>query len=63
MSAADISEIKVAGQRLAEREVDWQTLRREDFPLPRLQRRLRIISDEVLEGRGFAAIVLEPRVR
>jgi hypothetical protein len=56
LSAADISEIEVASQRLAEREVAWQTLRREDFPLPRLQRRLRLINDEVLEGRGFALL-------
>jgi hypothetical protein len=56
LSPADISEIEVASQRLAEREVDWQTLRREDFPLPRLQLRLRPIGDEVLEGRGFALL-------
>src|SRR5438876_3007929 len=56
LSQADISEIEVASQRLAQREIDWQTLRREDFPLPELQPRLRLIMDEVLEGRGFALL-------
>src|SRR5438876_12444045 len=52
LSQADISEIEVASQRLAQRGVDWQTLRWQDFALPKLQPRLRLIMHLVLRGRG-----------
>lgn len=55
-SPAEIAEIEDAGQRLAARPIDWQTLRREDFPLPTLERRLAGTLDEVLEGRGFVLL-------
>jgi hypothetical protein len=56
LSTAEISEIEVASQRLMQTEVDWRALRPEDFPLPRLERRLPGIMDDVLEGRGFVLL-------
>ena len=56
LSPAEISEIEAAGQRLMQSEIDWQTLRPEDFPLPTLERRLPGILDDVLEGRGFVLL-------
>src|SRR5437588_7594199 len=56
LSPPDISELEAASQRLAEREVDWQTLRRKDFPLPGLQGRLPHMMNQVLEGRGFVLL-------
>jgi Taurine catabolism dioxygenase TauD, TfdA family len=56
LSAAELAEIELASRRLAAREVDWQTLGRDDFALPALQQRLSRILDEVLAGRGFALL-------
>jgi hypothetical protein len=56
LSPAEISEIEVASQRLMQAEIDWRTLRPEDFPLPTLERRLPGIIDDVLEGRGFVLL-------
>ena len=56
LSQDEISEIEAAGRRLMQSEIDWQTLRPEDFPLPRLERRLPGILHDVLEGRGFALL-------
>jgi hypothetical protein len=56
LSPAELAEIELASQRLARTEIDWQTLRHDDFPLPGLNRRLSSILDEVLEGRGFTLI-------
>jgi hypothetical protein len=56
LSPAEILEIERASQRLARTEIDWQTLRAEDFPLPALEPRLDAIIDEVLEGRGFVLL-------
>jgi hypothetical protein len=56
LSPAEISEIEVASRRLARLEIDWRTVRSEDFPLPTLERRLPILIDEVLTGRGFVLV-------
>jgi Taurine catabolism dioxygenase TauD, TfdA family len=56
LSTAELSEIEAAGQRLAQTDVDWQSLRSDDFPLPTLQHRLGCMLNEVLEGRGFVLL-------
>ncbi len=53
LSQAELAEVEAASRRLARAEVDWQTLRPDDFPLPALRTRLGRILREVLEGRGF----------
>lgn len=39
-----------------ETEIDWQTLRPDEFPLPSLKPRLCRILDDVLNGRGFVLL-------
>jgi hypothetical protein len=56
LSEPEISEIEVASQRLMPTEVDWRAMHPEDFPLPRLARRLPGIMDDVLQGRGFVLL-------
>jgi hypothetical protein len=56
LSPVELAEIEFAGRRLAESEVDWQSLRSNDFPLPNLRERLARILEQVLEGRGFALL-------
>jgi hypothetical protein len=56
LSPGELTEIEFAARRLAESDVDWQSLRHDDFPLPTLSARLCQILDEVLEGRGFALV-------
>ncbi len=56
LSPEELTEIEVAGRRLAESDVDWQSLRHDDFPLPTLRARLSRVLDEVLEGRGFVLL-------
>jgi len=56
LSAADLAEIESASRRLTQSELDWQTLKSDDFPLPTLSRRLGRILQEVLEGRGFVLL-------
>ena len=56
LSPEELSEIEFAGRRLADSEVDWQSLRFDDFPLPTLQERLARVLEQVLEGRGFALL-------
>jgi hypothetical protein len=56
LSPEELSEIEVAGRRLAQADVDWQSLRKSDFPLPALETRLSRVLHEVLEGRGFVLL-------
>ena len=56
LSPAELSEIEFASRQLAQTEINWQTLRHDDFPLPTLQQRLSRVLHEVLEGRGFALL-------
>ena len=56
LSSEDLSEVEVAGRRLAQADVDWQSLRKSDFPLPALETRLSRVLHEVLDGRGFVLL-------
>lgn len=56
LSREELSEIEFAGRPMAESEVDWQSLRHDDFALPTLRERLVRILEQVLEGRGFALL-------
>jgi hypothetical protein len=56
LSPAELSEIESSAERLARTNVDWQSLRHNDFPRPSLQDRLARILVEVLEGRGFVLL-------
>ena len=53
---AEILEIDVAAERLAAAEFDIPSIRKQDFPLPTLEPRLRRILAEVLNGRGFVLL-------
>src|SRR5262249_18395861 len=55
-SFAELAEIEEAARRLAREQGNWQTLGREDFPLPLLKQRLCHVLEEVLQGRGFAVL-------
>ncbi len=63
LSASELAEIEGACARLVHEQVDWQTLRPTDFPLPTLQPRLARILDKVLQGRGFALLSGVPVAR
>jgi hypothetical protein len=56
LSPAELAEIEIASQRLAQLETNWHSIRRADFALPTLQGRLARILHEVLEGRGFVLL-------
>ncbi len=56
LSPAEISEIELAAERLAQTDATWQRLGPDDFPLPMLERRLAGILEEVLNGRGFVLL-------
>ncbi len=56
LSSAELSEIESASRHLGQAEIDWLTLRSDDFALPVLSRRLSKIIHEVLEGRGFVLL-------
>jgi hypothetical protein len=56
LSPAEVAEVEIAAQRLAQIEVDWQAVTRDDFSLPILHSRLSRILHEVLEGRRFALL-------
>jgi hypothetical protein len=56
LSPEELAEIEFASRRLAKTDVDWQSLRCDDFPLPALQQRLSCVIHEVLEGRGFVLL-------
>jgi Taurine catabolism dioxygenase TauD, TfdA family len=56
LSPPELSEIELASRRLAQTEIDWQSLRHDGFALPMLRERLSRILDEVLEGRGFVLL-------
>lgn len=56
LSPAELAEIETASRRLAQTEIDWESLRRDDFRLPILSARLARAIHEVLEGRGFVLL-------
>src|SRR5262249_26701962 len=53
---AELDEIESASRQVAPELGDWTTLRRDDFPMPTLSRRLSRILDDVLDGRGFVLL-------
>ena len=55
-SEAEVAELEGAVRRLEAAEGELALLTAEDVPLPTLALRLRAISDEVLNGRGFVLI-------
>jgi hypothetical protein len=56
LSAADLAEIEHAMRPLAEGQIDIARITKADFPLPMLAPKLARISDELLDGRGFALL-------
>jgi hypothetical protein len=56
LKPAELEEIECASRRLAQTEIDWQTLRPDDFPLPSLNPRLSRVLVEILDGRGFVLL-------
>ena len=56
LSAKELTEIELAARRFVDREPDWQTLQKDEFPLPSFALRLGRMLEEVLNGRGFVLI-------
>jgi hypothetical protein len=56
LSEAEVAEIDRAAGQLAEAAFDIPSIRKEHFPLPTLGPRLRLILDELLNGRGFVLL-------
>lgn len=54
LTSDDIAEIERAIQPLVDAEADIAQITKADFPLPELGRKLAGISDDVINGRGFA---------
>jgi hypothetical protein len=56
LSETEIAEVERATKPLADARADIASIRRVDFPLPKLGPRLQRILDDTLNGRGFALI-------
>jgi hypothetical protein len=56
LAADELTEIECASRHLNQKETDWQTLKQDDFPLPKLIPRLAGMLLEILEGRGFVLL-------
>jgi hypothetical protein len=52
----ELVEVEFASRQLTQMEIDWQTIRPDDFPLPALKQRLSGLLHEILEGRGFVLL-------
>lgn len=52
----DLSEIEAAVKLARPKAGDLLSIAREDFPLPNLSRRLRVLENELINGRGFGLI-------
>jgi TfdA family taurine catabolism dioxygenase TauD len=63
LSETEIAEVERATKLLANAQVDITSIRRVDFPLPTLGKRLQRILDDTLNGRGFALIRSLPAER
>ncbi|MEZ5856427.1 MAG: TauD/TfdA family dioxygenase [Hyphomicrobiaceae bacterium] len=55
-TANDVAEVEAALRPLVDREADIAKLTKADFPLPKLAARIAGVTDEVLNGRGFALL-------
>jgi len=60
VSEAEIAELESAARQLAKSAGDLSSITAEDFPLPTLGPRLRLLLEEVLSGRGFVLIKALP---
>jgi hypothetical protein len=56
LTLAEISDVETATKRLVSESRDIVDIRKEDFPLETLSARLNRVTDEVLNGRGFALL-------
>src|SRR5262245_3120762 len=56
LSSTEISEVERAAKRLASSSREIVTIRKQDFPLPALEKRLLRLVDDVLNGRGFVLL-------
>jgi hypothetical protein len=56
LSATEAEEVERAVKRLASTSCDIVTICSDDFPLPTVAPRLRLLLDEVLNGRGFVLL-------
>lgn len=56
LSDAQVAEIEVALAAVAARDLAWEAMRREDFPLPLTAPLLARIADELESGRGLARL-------
>lgn len=63
LDAADIAEIDAALARVLEKSIRWEEIGRDDFPLPRLRRKLDALADELESGRGVARLTGLPVAR
>src|SRR5262249_9382772 len=56
LSQTELSEIELVSRRLAQTDINWRSLSRDDFALPCLERRLSHFLRDVLDGRGFVLL-------
>lgn len=56
LDRAELAEIEAAMRPLVQREVEIGQMRKEDFPLPRLSKRIQEVTRDLLHGRGFAVM-------
>ncbi len=56
LDGAELAEIEAAMRPLVQREVEIGQMRKEDFPLPRLSKRIQEVTRDLLHGRGFAVM-------
>ena len=56
LTARDIEELDSALAAIARKNIPFQDITVDDFPLPRLGRRLKEFADELEQGRGFGVI-------
>jgi len=56
LDAEDNQELAQAFQRIKSRGLRWGDFGKEEFPLPRMARKLAFVDDQVRNGRGFAVM-------
>jgi hypothetical protein len=56
LDAAAIAELEHAGAAVRRRRLDLRAMRRDDFPLPRLEAIIRTWTQELTQGRGFLVV-------
>ena len=56
MSPSEIAELDAAVEAVAARDIDIIDIRKEDFSLPTLSRKLAMLRSDVLSGRGFGVL-------